>query len=145
MLVTFSHNIALRRIFRESGFSRLHLATCTVGDKMGCGIEFSDDRLVVYFTRNGRDNRVRTFYYIQKLVVFVLFLFVRNNSYSNKQSMLLPCQTVTVSTRVCRNGLNNKIMGYCGRMELKNGIYDLCNGLSGAIAIVFTIQIIIEL
>ena len=43
-------------LFHEAGFPSLHGPTCTIGDRMGCGVDFthSDDGHVrVWFTKNG--------------------------------------------------------------------------------------------
>ena len=44
-------------LFHEQGFAQLHGPTCTTGDRMGCGVDFtpSDDGHVrVWFTKNDR-------------------------------------------------------------------------------------------
>ena len=44
-------------LFHEAGFPELHGPTCTTGDRMGCGVDFtsSDDGHVnVWFTKNGQ-------------------------------------------------------------------------------------------
>ena len=42
-------------LFHESGFPLLHGPTCTVGDRMGCGVDFTpceDGHVHVWFTKN---------------------------------------------------------------------------------------------
>lgn len=47
------------RLFFQDGFGRAFAATCTEGDRMGCGIDFEDDDCEdgyrsVFFTKNGK-------------------------------------------------------------------------------------------
>ena len=44
-------------LFHEAGFSMLHGPTCTTGDRMGCGVDFTpndDCHVRVWFTKNGQ-------------------------------------------------------------------------------------------
>lgn len=44
-------------LFHEQGFAQLHGPTCTIGDRMGCGVDFSpfaDGHVRVWFTKNDR-------------------------------------------------------------------------------------------
>lgn len=56
LLVVKSDILVLFRFYVEQRSSQTEGPTCTEGDVMGCGVDYSelkDDMYVVYFTKNG--------------------------------------------------------------------------------------------